>query len=204
MNDETFERARKYAAERLEKELPPDLYYHGYTHTRDDVVPAVERLAKMEGVNGKSLRLLLTGAWYHDLGFIEQGVHHELIGARIAVQVLPGFGYSEEDAETVRWIILATALPQSPNNLLEEIMADADLDVLGRKDFTSRNEALRREIASHGRTFTDQEWYSSQIKFLETHNYFTASARKLRNEQKRVNLDGMKKILEKLNTKGHS
>jgi uncharacterized protein len=198
MNSQSFEQARQYAIHRLENELSPNLFYHGLPHTRDEVVPAVERLASLEGVRGKSLFLLLTAAWFHDLGYVEQARYHELISARIAVQVLPSFGYTEKQVETVRWAILATALPQSPTSLLEEILADSDLDVLGRENFMSRNQDFRRELAVLGEEFTDEEWFSGQLKFIEGHEYFTASARSLRDAQKILNITELKEALEAL------
>lgn len=191
-----FEKARQYAVQRLERDLSPNLSYHSIWHTRDDVVPAVERLAEMEKINGESLSLLLTAAWYHDLGYAEQRRYHELISARIAVQALPGFGYTEEQVEVVRWAILATALPQAPQNVLEQILTDADLDVLGRGDLLLRNDDLRRELAYFGQEFTDHEWCRSQIKFLEAHTYFTASAHALRDDGKLENLRLLKKSLK--------
>lgn len=198
MNEESFKRAIQYALRRLERELPGNLYYHGLTHTQDDVVPALERLAEMEGVRGTPRLLLLTAAWYHDLGFVEQSMYHELIGARIAMQVLPTFGYTEEEADIIRWTILATALPQAPRNLEEQIMTDADLDVLGREDFFQRNEALRRELAANGKTFTDLEWCKNQLGFLKSHSYFTSAAHTLRDKQKLLNIRGLELKIEAL------
>lgn len=199
MNAQNFEQAKKYALHRLEQELPPELHYHGITHTRDDVVPASEMLAGMEEIKEEQLYLLLTAAWFHDLGFVEQSLYHELISARIAVETLPKFGYTSEQIDVIRWAILATALPQSPKTRLEEIMTDADLDVLGREDFMSRNHDLRRELLTLGKEFTDTEWYTNQLNFLESHSYFTPSAHKARDEQKRVNIAQLKQCLEELN-----
>jgi uncharacterized protein len=191
-----FELARHYALHRLEQELPSNLLYHGITHTRDDVVPAVVMLAGMEGIQGEALSLLLTAAWFHDLGFVEQPRYHELISARIAVQVLPGFGYTNNQVEIVRWAILATALPQAPRNLLEKILTDADLDVLGRDDFMSLNDNLRRELAFYDKDYSDRDWYAGQIKFIESHTYFTSSARALRDVGQQKNINELKKSLE--------
>jgi uncharacterized protein len=195
MNSQNFENARRYANHRLEQDLSPDLLYHGIAHTREEVVPAVEMFAGMEGIHGIALDLLLTAAWFHDIGFVEQVIDHESISARIAARVLPSCGYSEEQVEIVRQAILATALPQSPSNLLEEILVDADLDVLGRENFMKRSADLRRENALLGKKFSDEEWYSSQLRFLERHTYFTASARALRNAQKLTNIAELKKML---------
>ena len=197
MNSHIFEQARQYALDRLEHELSPALLYHGIAHTRAEVVPAVERLAGLEDIRGETLDLLLIAAWFHDIGYVEQATHHELIGARIALQTLPSFGFSEGEVEVVRWAILATALPQSPRNLLEEILADADLDVLGREDFMPRNNDLRCELALLGKEFTDEEWFTRQLQFVEEHRYFTASARSLRDPQKTLNIALLKNRLEK-------
>jgi predicted metal-dependent HD superfamily phosphohydrolase len=191
-----FAQARQYASDRMQRELPSYLAYHGLAHTRDEVVPAVETFAGLEGIQGEYLHLLLTAAWFHDLGHVEQAANHEAIGARIAAEVLPSFGYAANQVEIVRGAILATVLPQSPRSGLEEILADADLDVLGRENFMQRNSDLRRELVSLGREFTDEQWYSSQLGFLEKHTYFTASARLLRNAQKKRNTDEIRTKLQ--------
>ena len=201
MKQQSFERARKYAEHRLERELSPKLLYHGIVHTREEVVPAVETLAKMEDIPGESLHLLLTAAWFHDIGFAKQADKHEAIGAQIAEEVLPSFGYTEDQVEIIRKAILASTLPQSPRNLLEEILVDADLDVLGRGDFMQRNEDLRRELAYLGKEFTDEEWYAGQLKFVEGHRYFTPSARALRDTQKYLNISKLRNKLAELKLK---
>ena len=198
MNAKYFEQARRYAENRLEQELPPKLVYHGIEHTREEVVPAVERLAVMEGLRRESLYLLLTAAWFHDLGHVEQSIYHELISQRIAVQVLPSFGYKRNEIEVVRWAILATALPQAPRSLLEAILVDADLDVLGRPEYVQRSEDLRQELAYHQKEFTDDQWYQGQFQFLSDHQYFTPSATALRNQQKQSNISYVRKKLREL------
>jgi uncharacterized protein len=180
---------------RLRKELSPGLYYHSLAHTADDVVPAVEKFAKGEGIKGEAFDLVLTASWFHDLGFIEDRVGHEVVSARFAVEVLPGFGYSEEQIKVVKGIIMATVIPQSPKTILEQIIADADLDVLGRDDFMLRNENLRRELAFFGQEVGDTQWFSGQLKFIDSHTYFTATARKLRDEAQARNVRELKKIL---------
>jgi len=195
MNQHSYEQARQYALNRLEKELSPHLLYHGLAHTRDEVVPAAEMLAGMEGLHGEPLYLLCTAAWLHDIGFIEQSVNHEMISARIATEALPDFGFSAQEVEIVRDAIMATMLPQAPTTLLERIIADADLTILGRPDFMPRNGDLRDELAYFGKEFSDVEWYSGQLKFIETHAYFTESARELLNAQKLINIAVLKQAL---------
>ena len=199
-----FEKARRFALDRLTYDLSPRFHYHSLVHTRDDVVPATERLAHRSNVTGINLTLLLTAAYFHDLGFTRlpdvdpRGNQHELISAQFAREVLPFFGYKASQIDAICSMIMATRLPQSPTNLLEEILADADLDSLGREDFWQRSHALRDEIAAFGTLTTDLEWYQGQFNFLTSHRYFTREARLLRNAQKQKNIEGIVQRLKEL------
>ena len=186
-----FESAKQYALERLERELPENLYYHSLGHTRDDVSPAVERLAEGEGIQGEALLLLRTAAYFHDIGFIVQYNDHESASVRIAQEALPHFGYNEEQIEIISSMIMATKLPQSPRNLLEEILADADLDNLGREDFDERSHLLRAELETIGITSSDEDWYNRQLEFIQHHTYFTDAARRLRDALKQQNIKAL-------------
>ncbi len=202
MHPDSFEHAKQYARQRLERELSPELTYHSLEHTSQDVVPAAQVFAAGEGIQGDDLRLLLTAAWFHDLGFIEVRPGHEAVGIRLAAEVLPGLGYSAAELQVVAGMIQATVVPQQPTTLLEEILADADLDVLGRDDFWPRNVKLRQETAFFGKAFTDADWYAGQLMFVEAHTYFTATARALRDAGQRQSVALLRRALEKGNS-GH-
>ena len=55
---------------------------------------------------------------------------------------------------------------------------------------------LRRELALFGQEFSDLDWYSRQLQFLESHTYFTASARALRDAGQLRNIHVLEKMLE--------
>lgn len=200
MHPDSFEQAKQYARQRLARELSPGLTYHSLEHTSEDVVPATQAFAAGEGIQGDELTLLLTAAWFHDLGFIEVRAGHEAVGIRLATEVLPGLGYSAAELQVIAGIIQATVVPQQPLTRLEEIMADADLDVLGRDDFWPRNVKLRQETAFFGKAFTDAEWYTGQLKFVEAHTYFTATARALREVGHRQSVALLRRALEESNS----
>lgn len=198
-----FDQARYHAFVLLE-DLPSNLFYHGIRHTRDDVLHAAERLAVMEGVDEEDLLLLRTAALYHDIGYLEQYVKNEPIGVRIASEMLPAFGYSRGQIERIGQIIMATQLQmvdgkfvQVPdgNDLLQQLMCDADLDSLGREDFFIIGEGLRLELGRYGMPKTLREWYEGQIAFQEAHSYFTNSAQMLRNAGKQRNVRELKEVL---------
>ena len=190
-----YERARQHAFVRLRRELHPSLLYHSFQHTSADVLPATERLAAIEQIAGDDLLLLRTAACYHDIGFVVQRDMHEAAGARIARATLPEFGYQPAQIEAIHGMIMATQLPQSPHTLLEQILADADLDSLGREDFLPRSLALRDELVAFGASITKAEWYARQLAFLQGHRYFTPAARALRDAQKQRNIDYLTELL---------
>lgn len=190
-----LEGARRYALERLGRELAPMLCYHCLAHTRDDVAAAAERLADLEGLAGEDRLLLLTAAYFHDIGYVERRADHEAAGIRIAQAVLPDFGYSPGQVQAIGQLLLATQLPQTPATLAEQILADADLDVLGRADYWDRSRALRAEWEFFGLRVTDAEWYQSQLDFLRQHHYFTASARRLRQPTKQAHMARLARLL---------
>lgn len=196
MTQPDYVTARNYVRTRMESELPANLTYHNIDHTFEDVLPAVEKLAELIGISEEEKLLLRTGALFHDIGFVESPINHEATSVNIARKVLPRFGYSNDQIDEIAGIIMATRLPQKPRNTMEKIMADADLDVFGRDDFSSRNQALRAEMVSQGRHFTDLEWYTTQIDFMEQHEFFTATARRQHNFKKTKNLQQLQRMLK--------
>ncbi len=178
-----FQKAKAYINGRLRRELPKHLSYHSVAHVKD-VYTAAERLARAEGVKGEDLTLLLTAVLFHDCGFMVQSKEHEKIGCDIAKQSLAEFDYTPEQIERICGMIMATRIPQTPNNLLEQIIADADLDYLGRDDFWAIGNKLFTELQMYGIIQTEDEWNALQVRFLEQHHYFTKTAIETRKAQK--------------------
>jgi predicted metal-dependent HD superfamily phosphohydrolase len=187
--------ALQFASEYLSAHLPPELKYHNYQHTFNEVLPAVSRMAEVMGISPRERELLEVAAVYHDIGFTQAAQDHEQIGVALAHSQLPGFGFSQAEIQVIQGLILATVLPQRPKTLLEEIMADADLDILGCPNFLQRNEDLRQEMELAGAVYTDEEWYSQQVKFVENHAYFTPAARDYRDALKQQNLSEIRQRL---------
>lgn len=196
MSRPDFEGARAYALTRLTEELPEVLTYHSLRHTRDDVVPAAERLALSEGINGEDLLLLRTAAYFHDLGFIIRREEHEQAGAEIAAAALPAFGYTLPQIDRIRKMIMATRIPQSPKSLPERILADADLDTLGTEHFWVLSQRLRAENEALNGPMSDAQWYQSQLTFLENHHYWTATALAQREAQKQRHVAQLRELLK--------
>ena len=176
---------------RLENELDPRLGYHNITHTLD-VLEQAEILAKQEKVTGKhDLLLLKTAAVFHDSGFLFVYKNHEEKGCEIASETLKNI-FSKNDIKKVCGMIMATKIPQTPNTLLEQIICDADLDYLGRNDFEPISRNLYKEFIIFKIIPEEIIWDHIQIKFFESHHYFTGSSISKRNGEKLKHLNILK------------
>jgi len=191
-----YYKAERHIMRVLEKGLSEKLHYHSIEHTRD-VVKAVERIALMEGVTDEGLFLLKSAATYHDAGFVEEYDKNEPIGARLAEEILPKYGYTDQHIQTIKDLIYVTQIPHDPKNKLEEIMCDADLDYLGRDDFHEIADKLRRELREHGKISSDRKWDEIQVMFLEQHKYFTETSKKTRQDKKNKNVEEVKARLDR-------
>ncbi len=188
--------AKAYILARLNKELPVGRTYHSLEHTLDVYASAIG-IAEREGILGEELILLKIAALYHDSGFLSQDQEHEVAGCRIAREVLPGFGFSERQVEQVCAMIMATRIPQSPKNRMEEVLCDADLDYLGRNDFALIGANLFAEMLAYGALKNEREWNELQERFLERHSYFTATNKATRETLKQEHLLTVKAWLAK-------
>lgn len=163
----------------MEKDLPQNLFYHNIDHTID-VMGAVENIAAEENIDEKDKRLLLTAALFHDNGFFIRRDGHEAISCNIAREYLPVYSYEPGEIEIICGMIMATKIPQSPQNHLEEIICDADLDYLGRDDFFVLSDRLFIELRAEDIVKDEDEWNRQQADFIGEHRYFTETSRKLR------------------------
>jgi len=182
-----FKKVEKFILGKLKKELPKNLTYHSLGHIKD-VYAAAQNLAKLENVKGEDLTLLLTAVLFHDSGFLKQQKDHERVGCEFVREFLPEYAYTEVQIEKICGMIMATKIPQTPHNKLEQIICDADLDYLGRDDFFTIGNKLWDELCMYGIINTEVEWNKLQVRFLENHHYFTASSKKLRKTKKAENL----------------
>ena len=112
---------------------------------------------------------------------------------------LPKFGYTDNEIDKVCEIVMATKIPQTPNSHLAEILCDADLDYLGRNDFDEISESLYEEFKFRKIITNREVWDNIQVNFFNSHHYFTATNRDIRNIQKVLNLQ---KIIERIKTYG--
>jgi len=189
-----FNDLQEVILDKLEKELPKYLYYHNVKHTVD-VVTEVELIGWAEGINDEEMLLLKTAALFHDVGHTVEYDNHEYHGTVIAREMLPKYGYSEDQIDRICEIIMATKLPPNPKNLLEEIICDADLDYLGRTDFIPVSNTLYKELHEQNKIGSLNQWNKLQVKFISGHQYFTKTARSLREVNKQKQIERISRLI---------
>ena len=190
-----FDDLEEFMLDKLERELPKYLYYHNLKHTIDVGIQA-EVLGRGEGISDEEMLLLKTAALFHDSGQTIQTRDHELVGTGIAKEILPRFGYSQQQIEDINEIIMATKLPPQPKTLLQKIICDADLDYLGRSDFIPVSNTLYKELHEQKLIGSINDWNKLQVKFLSVHQYFTETGNKLREVNKQTQIDRLKSLIE--------
>ena len=176
----------------LEANLPKTLIYHALEHTLD-VLNVCNQYIKREKIPHKERYLLRAGAIVHDMGFIKGPANHEEVGAGMAEIILNELGVDQSDIEVIKGLVMATKIPQNPQNHLQCIICDADLDYLGRDDYPEISKKLFTELKNMNVISTAQQWKDLQINFLKAHHFHTPFAIKNREPKKQI---WLKKLLD--------
>ncbi len=185
---------QEFILDKLENELPGYLYYHNVKHTVD-VVTEVELIGWAEGLDDDGILLLKTAALFHDAGHTIAYDDHEYHGTLMAKELLPTYGYTQEQIAKICDIIMATKLPPKPEDIYQEIICDADLDYLGRSDMIPVSNTLYKELKEQEKIGTLNDWNKLQIKFISGHSYFTKTAQSLREVNKQKQIERIRKLI---------
>ena len=180
----------------MKENLPDFLTYHSIDHIMD-VANVCDKYIKYYDIDNDHAKLIRIAAISHDLGFVASPKDHE---ERSIVEIRPLLELILDDTEieTINGMIRATKVPQQPKTFFEEIIADADLDYLGRDDYDKLSYGLYKELMHYEVIKTDKEWLNIQIDFLENHHYHTSYAKEHRSDKKLKKLEELKKQKQKL------
>ena len=192
LNKSLISAAEQYVVNFFSQKIGKEFTFHSFNHTRE-VVLHTELIAGNYELSEEDHTALLLAAWFHDTGY-SAGLkkHHEEESQKIATEFLRKYNAPQSLIDKVNGCIIATRMPQSPSNLIEQIICDADLFHLGTKDFKERNKLLRQEINSlEEEKIGKKEWVNLNIEFLDRHRYFTDYAREMLEPVKRAHLQDL-------------
>jgi predicted metal-dependent HD superfamily phosphohydrolase len=196
MKTELIQKSKAYAVDVLGK-LPETFTYHNLNHTTA-VAEAAEEIGRESTLSDEELENVIIAAWLHDTGYEKDSEHHEDRAAKTASTLLKQWGATESKIDQVVKLIGATKMPQNPKSLPEQVLCDADLHHLSKKNLLECSHQLRSEfeIFKNLKFETDEEWIAYNLKFLKGHQYFTLYGRQVLEERKRKNIKKLKKMLE--------
>lgn len=187
-------KAENFVRELFAKNSDQPLTYHSLEHTINVVDRAREIAAQYE-LSETDQIVLFTAAWFHDTGhlFVDPAMHEIK-----SVDLMKGFmaGYSIEDptlVEAISECILATRMVHTPQNLVEQIIRDADTYHLGTKEFKNTNKKIRKEYILRKLHSPHANWNKKSLEFLESHVYHTQYCQTLLEEGKQKNIQRLKK-----------
>lgn len=172
--------AEHYVVSFFSQKIGKDFIFHSFEHTRE-VVLHTELIAGNYELSEEDHTAVIIAAWFHDTGYYA-GLKktHEEESRKLAGDFLRQHNAPPQLIEKVAGCITATKMPQSPTNLIEQIICDADLFHLGSKTFKEKNKLLRREINNLEQdSIGKKEWVNLNIEFLSRHRYFTDYAREM-------------------------
>lgn len=165
-----------------------ELTYHNLEHS-EFIAAKVLEIANYLYLNETEKEDLILAGWLHDVGYWQGSAKgHEERSAEFAQACLPQFGLSEERILQIVGAIKATEMPQSPKNLFERILCDADLFHLGVEDFLDKCFDLKEEQERMGFGFCSElDWLKKTLEFMSKHSYHTTYGKIILDPVKRSN-----------------
>jgi len=192
-----LEQVAQYVTSMFGGHADSGLPYHNKAHTQF-VVDSTIQIANHYQLSDSDFFVVVTAAWFHDTGYLKTRDHHERESVKVADNYLRKQDVDQETIARINQCIMATEMPQKPQNLLEEIICDADMFHFGSDNFSEKYKSLRKEIESATKTeISKEKWRLQTVEFMEQHHYFTDYSNVLLNDRKKQNLDKLKDRLNK-------
>jgi predicted metal-dependent HD superfamily phosphohydrolase len=154
------------------------LHFHNYEHT-ERVVQHVVEIAQKEGVTPEELEILLTAAWFHDVGHLNGDMQdHEQRSVEAMRRFMAEQGVDDDFfVQRVSDCIMSTRWPQAPPDKLGEIMCDADVYHFGTPRFRKTNKRVRKELKARGYPAMANNWSLRSLRMLQSQHFFTPYSR---------------------------
>lgn len=188
-------KADTFVTQLLTDKLPNEYDYHSVNHTRE-VVDNAEMIGEESGLSEDEINIVKICAWFHDTGFIYKPIDNEKDSAKIAKDFLTANGIDEKVIAQVVDGIMATCIPQTPNNIVDRVLCDADLKHLSDDNYIERIENLRNEMISiSGKKLSMRKFHIMSEKFFKQHNYYTDYGKKELQPKKEKNLQLIQKAI---------
>lgn len=198
MKNLLIDKAAVFVTDLFEKNNTDNLIYHNLKHTQK-VVAHCNEISEHYVLDDEEHENLIVAAWLHDTGhlFTEPEVHEEK-GTEVADQFAKENFLSDEKLQKIKDYIMVTKMPRKPQNIVEQIICDADTYNLGTKEFKETNKKVKREMQMRGMDFNKEEWRKMTLALLEKHEFYTPYAQQKLNAGKQANIQKLREKLKEV------
>lgn len=162
----------------FDDEAPPNLYFHNSSLVKN-ISNQVELISRAENLPDEDFVNLKLASVFLLTGFISDYEKPMEASCRLVEEILPRYGFDQENVITTKKIIRNSYLDKR-DNLTDFILHDARYDYLGRVDYLKLTDKLRRERAEYGKISAGKNWLEIQKEYLTDHEFITKTARLLR------------------------
>lgn len=160
--------------------MPSDKPYHNENHVKR-VVNEIQ--------SKQSNKTLIAAGYYHDIGHNKGPENHEKRSAELAKEILPEFGFSEDEAEKAKNAILDTKLFKTPSTKLGAILTDIDTHNFSYSWDKFKNISLKVKKEEKP-SCNEKEWFKNNVlPLLQNHTYYNIQSYK---SGKKANINKIK------------
>lgn len=200
MEDAIVKEAEAYVRALFEEERREGLSYHDIIHT-EYVAAQARQIGQQSGLDQEEMNIVVLAAWFHDSGFVIRSDNHEDESQSMASKFLHEKGVAEETIDKVVECIEATRMPQNPgDNLLAQVLCDADMAYLSEDFYIERTNLLRKEWNHESeKKLSRKAYYKETIELFERHQYFTPYGKANLSPGKEKNLQLLHSLLSEKN-----
>ncbi|MEP6846843.1 MAG: Pycsar system effector family protein [Panacibacter sp.] len=192
-----YKKIEDYVTGLFEQMHAPALVFHSLEHTQN-VVKRTQEIAGHYKVTEDEMLILYTAAWFHDTGHLfTEPAKHEKMSCEVMRKFMKDQVEDEKIIEQVEACIMATKFPRNPQNLLQQIICDADTYHLGTKEFKDTNKRAFEERSLRSGDSDKDKFDADTIEMLDTHQFYTNYAKELLSERKEENMKKLRKKIAK-------
>ncbi len=193
-SNDFYKKTEQYVTGLFHDNKNPELVFHNLAHTID-VVDRTKEIAGHYYLSEDDMLTVYVAAWFHDTGYLFTDTeHHEEKSVELMQEFMKEYAPDEQLVGKIKECIMATRPPFKHDNLLFQIVCDADTYHLGTKEFKHANQLVWEEYKAKDPTLVKKEWEAKTIDLLKSHEFYTKYCKDLLDKRKKKN---MKKIKEK-------
>lgn len=193
-----YKKTEQYVTALFQDNPRHELYFHNLAHTIE-VVDRTKEIAGHYFLSESDMLAVYVAAWFHDTGYLfAEPEEHEAKSVELMEEFMKEEANDSQLIEKIRKCIMATRPPRNGNNLLYQIICDADTYHLGTKKFEETNQLVWQEYKGKDLDLDESEWRKNTLEFLKKHEFYTKYCQDLLNKRKKKNMKKLQKKSDEL------